>query len=203
MVRFRRSLSSPSSGLPRLSPTGSYSVAACFLRLPPSGPLFFSEDFRWKLFIAWCNPVVVSSPAFYVYRTSSAVWGRCSSAKKKKYFPLEASHRLVQSCRRVVTCFLRLPHVKRRLGAAVFRYGTTISFIYSVSPVCPFLPLLFASGLRSERRWSLFLILFPAVSISCSRIALQTLQILQAWGFEGFLPSPGELRGKIDLFLND
>lgn len=26
-------------------------------------------------FIAWCSPVVVSSPASYVYRTPSAVWG--------------------------------------------------------------------------------------------------------------------------------
>ena len=54
-----------------------HSVAACFLRLPPfrgrcssaklsAGSLFF---------IAWCSPVVVSSPASYVYRTPSAVWG--------------------------------------------------------------------------------------------------------------------------------
>ena len=47
-----------------------HSVAAYFLRLPP-----FSWTLRWKpFFIAWCSPVVVSSPAFYVCRTSSANW---------------------------------------------------------------------------------------------------------------------------------
>ena len=55
----------------------------------------------------------MSSPAFYVYRTSSAVW---------------------------VPLFLRYSAF---LCLIIF-------FICSVSPVCPFLPLLFASGLRSE-----------------------------------------------------
>ena len=55
----------------------------------------------------------MSSPAFYVYRTSSAVW---------------------------VLMFFRY---------SAFLY-LIIFFICSVSPVCPFLPLLFASGLRSE-----------------------------------------------------
>ena len=86
-----------------------HSVAACLLRLPP-----FSWTFRWNpFFIAWCSLVVVSSPAFYVYRTSSAVW---------------------------VLMFFRY---------SAFLY-LIIFFICSVSPVCPFLPLLFASGLRSE-----------------------------------------------------
>ena len=56
---------------------------------------------------------------------------------------------VLSSCRRLLSY---------RASSAVWVSGTvlfiylTIFFIYSVSPVCPFLPLLFASGLRSERR---------------------------------------------------
>ena len=122
-------------------------------------------------------------------------------------FPLEASHRLVQPCRRVVTCFLRLPYVKRRLGAAVFKYNTTIFFIYSVSSVHPFLPLLFASGLKSDRMFSLFLIFFPCcfdlLFMHCVPNVPNSLDL----GLRVFCPVlPVSLpfsRGKIDLFLND
>ena len=127
--------------------------------------------------------------------------GRCSSAK------LSAGslfYRLVQSCRCVVACFLRLPYAKRRLGCRCFS-GTVLFLyliifsIYSVLPVCPFLPLLFASGL-----WSVKGLFFPlSHSLYSSllfrspvRIALQTLRkryTLFRPGFEGFLPSPPRL----------
>ena len=127
--------------------------------------------------------------------------GRCSSAKLSAGSPF---YRLVQSCRRVVACFLCLPYAKRRLGCrcssgtVLFLYLIIFS-IYSVSPVCPFLPLLFASGLRSVKR-----LFFPLSHSLCSsllfrspvHIALQTLRKRYTFfrpGFDGFLPSPPRL----------
>ena len=92
--------------------------------------------------------LALSPPAFYVY-------SRLGAAILQPKFPLEAFYRLVQSCRRVVACFLTVrqaPFGYRCSSGTVLFIYLTIFFIYSVSPVCPFLPLLFASGLRSERR---------------------------------------------------
>ena len=133
------------------------------------------------LFIA---QLTLSPPAFYVYR-------RLAAAVLQLNFLLEAFLSLgavLSSCRRLLSTSTVSTVLK---SSAVwvplfFRYSAflylIIFFICSVSPVCPFLPLLFASGLRSEKRlffsFAAFLMRFPAVSISCSRIALQTLDIL-------------------------
>ena len=98
--------------------------------------------------------------------------GRCSSAK------LSAGslfYRLVQSCRRLLSTstVCQAPFGCRCSSGTVLFLYLIIFFNYSVSPVCPFLPLLFASGLRSEKRlfffsFVAFLMQFPAVSISCT-----------------------------------
>ena len=114
--------------------------------------------------------------------------GRCSSAK------LSAGslfYRLVQSCRRVVACFStstvrQAPFGCRCSSGTVPFLYLFIFFIYSVSPVCPFLPLLFASGLRSEKRLCCFL-LSQSYALRYKRYTFFRP------GFEGFLPSPPRL----------
>ena len=104
---------------------------------------------------------------------------RCSSAK----LSAGSLYCLVQSCRRLLsTSTVRQAPFGCRCssGTVLFLY-LIIFFIYSVSPVCPFLPLLFASGLRSEKR--LFFLLSHSFCSSMLfqspvRIALQTLHIL-------------------------
>ena len=138
--------------------------------------------------IVFIAQLTLSPPAFYVYR-------RLDELSVGSPF-----YRLVQSCRRVVACFLRLPYVKRRLCAAVLQVQcfslSYYFFINSVSPVCPFLPLLFASGLRSEK--SLF---FPLSHFLCCSLLFRSpvhalrykRYIFLRPGFEGFLPSPPRL----------
>ena len=94
-------------------------------------------------------------------------------------------YRLVQSCRRVVACFLRLPYVKRRLGAAFLKvqcFSLSYYFLHlSRFAGMPLPPLIVRIRLEIWKEvvfsFVAFLTLFPAVSISCSRIALQTLHI--------------------------
>ena len=94
--------------------------------------------------------LALSPPAFDVYR-------RLGAAVLQPKFSLEAFLSLgavLSSCRRLLsTSTVRQASFGYRCssGTVLFIY-LTIFFIYSVSPVCPFLPLLFASGLRSERR---------------------------------------------------
>ena len=128
--------------------------------------------------------------------------GRCSSAKLSAgslfFLSLGA---VLSSCRRLLpTSTVR----QAPFGVPLFfRYSAFLYLIlfsiYSVLPVCPFLPLLFASGL-----WSVKGLFFPlSHSLYSSllfrspvRIALQTLRkryTLFRPGFEGFLPSPPRL----------
>ena len=120
--------------------------------------------------------LTLSPPAFYVYR-------RLGAAVLQLNFPLEAFfYRLVQSCRRLLSksTVRQAPFGCRCSSGTVLFLYHIIFFIYSVSPVCPFLPLLFASGLRSEKR--LFFLLSHSLCRSLLfqspvRIALQTLHI--------------------------
>ena len=137
------------------------------------------------LFIA---QLTLSPPAFYVYR-------RLGAAVLSAGSPF---YRLVQSCRRLLST---VPVHQASFGCRCSS-GTvpfiylTIFFICSVSPVCPFLPLLFASGLRSEKR-----LFFPlSHSLCCSLLFRSPVHALRYKrytffrpGFEGFLPSPPRL----------
>ena len=130
--------------------------------------------------------LTLSPPAFYVYR-------RLGAAVLQLNFPLEAFffYRLVQSCRRVVACFStstvrQAPFGCRCSSGTVPFLYLFIFFIYSVSPVCPFLPLLFASGLRSEKRLFCFL-------LSHSYALRYKRYTFFRPGFEGVLPSPPRL----------
>ena len=113
--------------------------------------------------------------------------GRCSSAK------LSAGslfYRLVQSCRRVVACFLCLPYAKRRLGCRCS--SGTVLFLLSYYFLhlfrfagMPLPPLIVRIRLEICKgvvfSFVAFLIQFPAVSISCTHCVTnvtQTLHIL-------------------------
>ena len=120
--------------------------------------------------------------------------GRCSSAK------LSAGslfYRLVQSCRRLLSTstVCQAPFGCRWSSGTVLFLYLIIFFNYSVSPVCPFLPLLFASGLRSEKR--LFFLLSHSLCSPCCFNLLYVLRykryIFLRPGFEGFLPNPPRL----------
>ena len=113
--------------------------------------------------------------------------GRCSSAK------LSAGslfYRLVQSCRRLLSksTVRQAPFGCRCSSGTVLFLYLIIFFIYSVSPVCPFLPLLFASGLRSEKRLFFFFCRIPYAVPCCFNL----LYVLRP-GFESFLPNPPRL----------
>ena len=138
--------------------------------------------------------LALSPPAFDVYR-------RLGAAVLQPKFSLEAFLSLgavLSSCRRLLsTSTVRQASFGYRCssGTVLFIY-LTIFFIYSVSPVCPFLPLLFASGLRSERR-----LFYPLSHFSCCfplfRSPVHALRYKRYTffrpGFEGFLPSPPRL----------
>ena len=122
--------------------------------------------------------------------------GRCSSAK------LSAGslfYRLVQSCRRLLSTstVCQAPFGCRCSSGTVLFLYLIIFFNYSVSPVCPFLPLLFASGLRSEKRLFFLLSLYIPYAVPCCFNLLYVLRykryIFLRPGFEGFLPNPPRL----------
>ena len=126
------------------------------------------------LFIA---QLPLSPPAFYIYR-------RLGAADLQLNFPLEAF--FIAWCSPVVACFLRLPYVKRRLDAAVlqvqclsFSYYFLNLFRFAGMPLPP-LTVCLRLEIWKEVVFSFvaFLIRFPAVLISCLRIALQTSHIL-------------------------
>ena len=102
--------------------------------------------------------------------------GRCFWAK------LSAGSLFIAWSSRVIACFLRPPYVKRRLGAAVLQVQC-LFFMLLFSSFVPFRQDGPSSRYCSRQAWDLkrgccFLCRIPAVSISCSRIALQTLHIL-------------------------
>ena len=143
------------------------------------------------LFIA---QLTLSPPAFYVYR-------RLGAAVLQLNFPLEAFLSLgavLSSCRRLLSTSTvrQAPFGCRSSSGRVPFLYLIIFFICSVSPVCPFLPLLFASGLRSEKR-----LFFPlSHSLCCSQLFRSPVHALRYKrytffrpGFEGFLPSPPRL----------
>ena len=136
------------------------------------------------LFIAH---LTLSPPAFYVYR-------RLGAAVLQLNFPLEAFLWLgavLSSCRRLrsTSTVRQAPFGCRCSSGTVPFLYLIIFFICSVSLVCPFLPLLFASGLRSEKR-----LFFPlSHSLCCSLLFRSSVHALCYKrytffrpGFEGF-----------------
>ena len=75
----------------------------------------------------------------------------------------------MQSCRRLLSTstVCQAPFGCRCSSGTVLFLYLIIFFIYSVSPVCPFLPLLFASGLRSEKGLFFFLSRIPYAAPCC------------------------------------
>ena len=126
--------------------------------------LHFWHHALYRLFWASTQCLYIYPPAFYVYR-------RLGAAVLQLNFPLEAF--FIAWCSPVVVSSPAF-YVYRTSSAVwvplFFRYSafpwSYYFFIYSVSPVCPLLPLLFASGFRSEKR--LFFPLSHSYAVPCS-----------------------------------